>query len=153
MESIAQDAKRMSFLFHYGVLDGLAVIAWADAAIVQMDSPPDALLELSTTAPEQTADLLSYLDRLSSGAESWSALKSAIPRIRDFVASRPDRAEAIANQLFLTGCYGAGDVPEDLRFIFRYDDAFSLAREGQYGDTQTVYQEFLHEMERFTEAA
>ena len=154
MQSIAQDAQRVSLLFQYGVLDASAVIAWADAAIVQMDSPPDSLLELSTTAPDKTADVLSCLHRLSSDAEFWSALRSAIPQLRDFVASHPDHAESIANHLFLTVCrFPVSELPDDLHFIYRFDDAFSLAREGTYGDTETVYREFVHEMERFTQAA
>lgn len=154
MQSITQDAQRVSLLFQYGVLDAVAVIAWADEAIVQMESPPEALLELSTTAPHRTADILSSLHRLSSGAEFWPALGSAIPQLRDFVGFHPDRAESIANHLFLTVCgFGVGDVPDDLHFIYRIDDAFSLAREGTYGDTETVYREFIHEMERFTPVA
>ena len=152
MQSIKQDAQRVSLLFQYGVLDANAVIAWAAGVIVQMQSPPDALLELCTAAPERTADVLSCLHCLSSGAEFWPALRSAIPQLRAFVESHPDRAESIANHMFLTACsFGVGDVPEDLNFIYRFDDAFSLAREGTYGDTNTVRREFVHEMERFTD--
>ena len=148
MQSTPQDAQRVSLLFQYGVLDASAVIGWADAAIVQMDSPPDALLELSATAPEKTADVLSCLHCLSSGAEFWPALRSAMPQLRDFVVSHPERAESIAYHLFLTACgFGVADVPGDLHFIYRIDDAFSLARDGSYGDTESVYREFVHEME------
>ena len=112
------------------------------------------MLKLSTAAPDRTADILSCLHRLSSGAEFWPALRSTIPQLRDFVASHPDRAESIANHLFLTACsFEVGDVPDDLHFIYRFDDAFSLAREGTYGDTQTVYRDFVHELERFTPVA
>jgi hypothetical protein len=154
MQSITQDAQRVSLRFQYGVLDAAAVIAWSDGAIVQMESPPDALLELSTTAPDRTADVLSCLHRLSSGAEFWPALRSALPQLRDFVAAHPDRAESIANHLFLTVVrFPVAELPDDLHFIYRFDDAFSLAREGTYGDTETVYREFIHEMERFTPVA
>jgi len=153
MQSIAQDAQRVSLLFQYGVLNANAVTAWADAAIVQMDTPPDALLELSTTPPDRTVDVLACLHRLSSGAEFWSALRSAMPQLRDFVASHPERAESIANHLFLTACSFVEDVPEDLRFMYRFHDAFSLARDGTYGDTESVYREFVNELERFTNSA
>lgn len=134
------------------MLDAAAVIVWADKAILQMQSPPDALLELSSTAPDKTSDVLSHLHRLNSGAQFWPALRSAIPQLRDFVASHPDRAESIANHLFLTACsFDVGEVPEDLLFIHRYDDAFSLARDGTYGDRETVFREFVREMERFPE--
>ena len=38
-----------------------------------------------------------------------------------------------------------------LRFIYQFDDAFALARNGSYGDTKTVYREFVEAMEKFTE--
>ena len=54
-----------------------------------------------------------------------------MPRLRDYVATHRHRAEAIANQLFLTVCsYNSPEVPDDLRFAYRFDDAFSLAHEG-----------------------
>src|SRR5262245_28053964 len=125
MQSITQDAQRVSLLFQYGVLDAAAIVTWADEAIVQIESPPAALLALSTTALDKTADILSCLHRLSSGAEFWPALRSAIPQIRDFIVAYPDRADALANHLFLTACsFGISDVPDDLRFVYRFDDAF-----------------------------
>ena len=137
-------------LIQYGVLDASAVIAWADAMIVEMETPPDSLLELSTTAPDKTAEILSCLRRLSTGADFWTAFRSALPMLRDYVASHRDRAESIASHLFLTACgFGVGDVPEDLHFVYRFDDAFSLSREGTYGDPETVYREFIHSFMRW----
>jgi hypothetical protein len=154
MTEIAQDAERMSLLLQYGVASGDDVVSWADSLITRLDSSPDSLLELSTTAPSKTADLLSCLRRLSVGADFWTALRSAIPRLRDYVAAHPDRAEGIANHLFLTVCsFSALDVPDDLHFLYRFDDAFSLAREGTYGTPETVLQEFLHELDKFKPAA
>src|SRR5687767_1859494 len=104
MDSLVQEAQQMSLLFQYGVLDANAVIAWADGKLVQMDLPPDSLIELSTTAADRTAEIFSCLHRLSSDAEFWRALRSAMPRLREFVLSHSDRAESIANHLYLTVC-------------------------------------------------
>jgi hypothetical protein len=154
MQSITQDAQRTSLLFSYGVLDAAAVIAWADEAIVQAKSPSNALLDLSMAAPDKTEDILSCLHRLSAGAEFWPAFRSALPQIRDFIVTHPDRADAIANDLFLTACsFGFSDVPDDLRFIYRIDDAFSMARDGTYGDRNTAYRDFIDALEKFTPGA
>ncbi len=154
MHPITQDAQRINLLFHYGVFAADAVIGWADAKIVELNSPPDSLLDLSMTAPDKTADIDSCLNRLGSGAEFWSALRSAIPQIREFIASHPDGVESIANHLFLSVCrFPFSDVPDDLHFIYRFEDAFSLAREGIYGEPKTVYREFMHELEKFTQVA
>ena len=150
MQTIAHDAQRMSLLFQYGVLTGDEVISWADSVIVQMDSPPDSLLQLSMTAPDKTGDIISHLRQLSSGSDYWAALRSAIPQIRDFVVAHPDGAESIANHLFHTACHAPDRVPKDLHFMFRFDDAFSLARDGVYGEPQAVYRDFICELEKFT---
>jgi len=44
-------------------------------------------------------------------------------------------------------------VPDDLHFVYRFDDAFSLAREGTYGEPQSVYRDFVHELDKFTQVA
>ncbi len=144
----------MSLFFQDGVFDGSAIIAWADAMIVEMETPPDSLLELSTTASEKTADILSCLNRLSAGAEFWKAFGSVMPLLREYLSSHRDRAKNIATQLCLTASdFSGGDVPQDFRFVYRLEDAFSLAQEGMCGDPESVYQEFIHELERFIELA
>jgi hypothetical protein len=154
MQSIAKDAQRMSLLFQWGVATADEIISWADSLIVHMDSPLDSLLELSTTSPAKTGDILSCLHRLSGGADFWAAFRCALHRVRDYVASHPERAEAIANHLFLAACgFSVSDVPDDLHFAYRFDDAFSLAREGTCGEPQTVYRGFIHELDKFTQVA
>ena len=79
MKSIAHDAQQMGLLFEYGVVTGNEIVAWADSAIVQLDSLPDSLLQLSLTAPDNTADIISHLHLLASGSDFWDALRSVIP--------------------------------------------------------------------------
>jgi len=146
---IAQDALRVSFLFQYGVLTANDVIGWADSMIVRLDSSPDLLLEISMISTEKTADIVSCLNRLGSEANHWAGLRAAFPQIRQFIITHPDQAVRIANQLFTTTCFSPQPVPKDLKFMFLYDDAFSLARDGVYGESKAVYSSFIAELERF----
>lgn len=149
MKTIAHDSQRMSLLFEYGVVTGTEVVAWADTVIVQLDSLPDSLLQLSLTAPDNTADIISHLHQLALGSDFWAALRSVISQIREFIIEHPDQAENIANHLFLTACFVHNKVPKDLQFMFRFDDAFSLAQDGIYGEPQTVYRDFVQELGKF----
>jgi hypothetical protein len=149
MQSIAKEAQRISLLFDYGVLTGNEVIAWADSVIVELDSPPDSLIELSTVAPERTGDIISHLHRLSTGSDFWVAVKSAIPQIRDFIAAHPNRAEDIANHFYRTACSRMADIPKELNFFFRFDDAFSLANQGILGERRDIYRDFINELTEF----
>ncbi len=150
MQRIAPAAKQIALVFEYGVLAADAVIAWADAMIVESDIPPDSLIELSLTDPSRTADFISLLNQLSADAEFWPAMKSAIPRIKDFVVKHPESAEGIANHLFRAACeFPVSEVPDDLQFIYSIDDAFSLAHQGIYGEPEAVLRDFIEEMEKF----
>jgi hypothetical protein len=146
---IAHEALRVSFLFQYGVLTADEVIGWADSMIIQLDSLPDSLLELSMISTEKTADIVSCLRRLRSEGDYWAALRAGFPQIRQFIISHPDQAERIANQLFRTACFSPQPIPKDLNFMFSYDDKFSLARDGIFGDLQAVYSSFIAELEKF----
>lgn len=153
MSQLSQDAKRLSLLFDHGVATADEVIRWADLQIEAMDSPPEALLALSTISPNRTADIISVLHELSRGAEFWTAFRAALGRIHDQVASHPHHAEQLAKQFYFTVVrFSPAEVPDDLRFLYRLDDAFSLAREGTYGEPESVHREFLRELERFKQA-
>jgi trans-aconitate methyltransferase len=152
MPPYAQDAKRLSLLFDYGVATDREVIQWADSQIVALDSPPDALIQLAVTRPTDTAAIISHLHTLSAEAEFWPAFRAALGRLHDHVVSRPADAERIANDIYLTVLMFP-DVPAEFYFAYRFDDAFSLARDGTFGDEETVRREFIHELQRFTPAA
>jgi hypothetical protein len=153
MLTIAQDAQRISLLFEYGVVSGTDVVGWSDSVILQMDSPPYELIELSLTAPDKTADIMSHLHQLSAGSDFWSALRSAMPQIRNFVVARPEQASSIAHHLFFTAVLNPDNVPKDLSFMFRYDDEFWLAEGGIHRDPETVHRNFIHELSKFAPAA
>ncbi len=145
MLSFVDDARQMGLLFKFGAVSVSEVIVWADAAIIQMESPPYALLELSIA--REPAEILTCLNQLSIGANFWMCFRRIIPQLRKDLAAHPERAESIANHMYLTTFdFTRSEVPADLSFIYRYDDAFSLARQGIYGQTETVYQEFMAEL-------
>ncbi|MBI3880757.1 MAG: hypothetical protein HY301_11955 [Verrucomicrobia bacterium] len=152
MPPYAQDAKRLSLLFDYGVATDREVIEWADSQIVTLDSPPDALMQLAVTRPTDTAAIISHLHTLSAEAEFWPAFRTALARLHQHVLAHPDDAERIANDIYRTVLMFT-DVPAEFSFAYRFDDAFSLAREGTFGDEGTVRREFTDELQRFTTAA
>lgn len=149
--AFANDAQRLSLLFDYGVVTAHEVIQWADSQIVISESPPGPLIELSTTAPNQTADVISHLHALSAGADFWQALRAAVPRLHEYLTSNPKDAERIANALYRT-VITARDVPTDFQFAYLYDDAFSLVRENVYGDIETIRKDFIREFGKFPSA-
>lgn len=151
MPQLAHEAKRLSLLFNYGVATEREIIEWADSQIVALDSPPDALLQLASTRPNDTAAFISHLHTLSAGAEFWPAFRAAMARLHQHVVAHPADSARIANEIFRTVVMFS-DVPSEFIFAYRYDDAFSLAREGTFGDEEAVRSEFADELRRFTTA-
>ena len=149
MPPYTQDAKRLSLLFHYGVATEREIIEWADSQIAVLNPTPEALIELSLTPSNKTEDFISHLHALSADAEFWPSFRAALPRLLDHLASRPEDAERIANELYRTVLMDPS-VPKDFHFAYRFDDAFSLAREGTYGNEDDVRREFINELKRFT---
>ncbi|HLX70536.1 MAG TPA: hypothetical protein VKV04_12995 [Verrucomicrobiae bacterium] len=151
MPPYTQDAKRLSLLFDYGVAAAREVIDWADSQIVALDSPPDALMQLAVTRPDDTGAIISHLHALSTEAEFWSAFRAVLGRLHRHVVSHPDDAARIATHLYRTAVM-LSKVPREFSFIYGYDDAFVLAKDGTYGDADTVLKEFTEDLQRFTTA-
>ena len=79
----------------------------------------------------------------------WQAFRALLGELHGYITAHPDRAETVASELYRTVVWSEPDeVPEDLNFIYHFDDAFSLAREG-FGETRAVLAEFLSELEKF----
>ena len=154
MSAIAQEAQRMSLLFEIGVIDAGSVIDWADSQIVAADSPPTSLIELSTTSSERVGDIISHLHTLAQGADFWPAFRSALSTLHEHVSTHPNDAGRVAGELYRRAAFTApSSIPPDLRFLYRYGDAFDLAHQGVYGDMSAVRKEFICELEKFTSAA
>ena len=140
----------MSFMLQYGLASGVDVVKWADAQIIALDSPPGSLIDLSMTPTGQTADLLSHLRALASGADIWAAFREVLGPLHDYVGSKPSQAEDVACELLRTAAWiDPEGMPEDLHFLYHFDDAFFLAKDGSFGRPEDVVRDFLTELARF----
>ncbi len=140
----------MLLMLQFGVANGEDIVRWADSQIIALDSPPESLIDLSTTPPSQIADQLTYLHALASGADYWAAFRRMLGHLHDYLAANPGRAQDIANGLFRTAERSPmGDLPKDLSFVYRIDEAFSLANDGIYGKPEAVLRDFLSELAKF----
>jgi hypothetical protein len=107
------------------------------------------LIELASTRPTDAAAIISHLHTLSEGAEFWPAFRAALARIYQHVVAHPGDAGRIANDIYRTVLM-LSDVPNEFSFVYHFDDAFSLAQEGTFGDEEMVRKEFIEELRKFT---
>src|SRR2546425_5390685 len=132
MNSLCQDAQRVSLMFQFGLIRGQAVVDWADSQIIALDSPPPTLIELSTTPISRTADLLSHLGALASGADYWEAFRMVLGLFYQRVASHPERTGRLASELYsrLVSTWPRmvpDETPMDLQFLYEFDLALEVA--------------------------
>lgn len=151
MPPYAHDAQRLSLLFGYGAATHREVIEWADSQIGALESLPDALLQLAVTRPGDTAAMLSNLLALSAEAEFWPAFRAALAHLHAHVIAHPHEAAQIAHHIYLSVAT-LSDVPDEFSFVNHFDDAFTLARDGTFGDEDTVRREFIEFLRRFVAA-
>jgi hypothetical protein len=152
MTPLADDALKWGLLLEYGVPVERDVIAWADARIEETEAPPATLIDLATTPPERTAAILSHLHAIGSGGDLWIALRAAMARLHAHLLAEPAAAERVAAGLYRTAVT-ARHVPDDFKFAYHFDDAFSLAATGTYGKTGDVRKEFLNALTHVTPKA
>jgi hypothetical protein len=151
MPPYAHDAQRLSLLFGYGAATHREVIEWADSQIGALESLPDPLLQLAVTLPGDTAAIMAHLHTLGSGAEFWPAFRAALARLHAHVVAHPRDAARIAHHIYLSVAT-LSDVPDEFSFVNHFDDAFTLARDGTFGDEDTVRREFIEVLRRFVAA-
>jgi hypothetical protein len=149
MSSLVQEAATELFLLNLGVRSTADVVRWSDAIIAKEDSPHGMLIELSTTPLERIDRFTSILSDLGTGSDYWASVREAMPALHDFVVAHPEEAERIASSLYIIAAGELDRIPKEFSFIYRFDDAFYLAREGTYGRLEDVHAEFIAELARF----
>ncbi len=148
MLTLADDAHSVFLLFNYGVFSGTDVIRWAEKRVAESDVPTDALLELTWTLPDNTADIISHLNSLMRGAGLCSAFKKVLGNVYDYVASNPNEAERISHRLLGTLVTMRNDRDaSQFYFLYRIDDDF----EDVYKERSAVLKCFLNELQKFAD--
>jgi hypothetical protein len=147
--SIAQKSAREWFLFTIGVKKAEDIVAWADRVIAEEERPDARILDLSTTSPERTDVFVAELGRLKDGGDIWRAVADGLDAVHDFVVAHPEEAERIAQALYSVASWYPKGMPDEFSFIFHFDDAFYLAKEGIYGGTDAVYADFVAHLKRY----
>ena len=143
MKSYAQEAENLRLLFIAGIASIDDVVAWADRTISTLPEYDDDLTEISLGATVPMAEMEARLHRVSVDADTFEAIRNLAGRMHRTLVSDRSRARDFAR--LLNGLLAESDyrVPEDLRFMYRVDDAFYLAESGQWGTLKEVIDELI----------
>lgn len=151
MSIFAEDAQRVFWLLNYGVMSGADVIKWAEDRVAGIDLPPDPLLELTWTKPENTAEIISHLNSLKNGADFSEAFRRVLSCLHDYIATHPADAERIADRLLNTlAGFPIEEKTREFHFLYRCSDYFEHAQQGREIEQSAVLKDFLSELQKFS---
>jgi len=132
-----------------GVFTVDAVIDWIDSEIASAESPQDLLLDLTLMKASNPKDVLSKLQRLSSGADNMLALRRVLGEMYPLLQSNSKYGPTFAKGLYEIFVEFDYDVPEDLTAICAIDDDYSMAIQGTFGTEKAANEGFLDFLEPF----
>lgn len=142
MKTIEQDAARLAFLFDLGMVSAQEVITWADDAIVRLEKPSHALIELSVSSP---SSLSTALRSLAVSTDVWAGVSEALPFVLKALEEKPHLARRVAREFYHLVKSANYRVPERYSFFMRADDDFDLAESGMFVFDE-VYQRFIEDI-------
>jgi hypothetical protein len=142
MKDLRNDAARLSFLHDIGIISSEEVVQWADTLIVSEEKPSQALIELSTSSGKMVGDVLRHM---AIGADVWSPVEAALPKILQHVLEQPTSAPIVARAFYHIAVTQRYEVPQHFRFILSAEDDFDLAESGVH-KADEAYQWFVDDL-------
>ena len=148
-----RDVPKEAAYFREALWLGMAsvgdVVSWSDSIIEESSRPDAALVEISCMHKAHPLDVLHVLEFMSQGISTVEALPEVLGRAHAKLVADPRCGRALARGLygvFVRCDYG---VPEELRDIGWFDDAFDLAEQGVYGSVDDVQAALVRFMAQF----
>ncbi len=133
VDLLKTEAARLRLGITWGWLPVSTAVLWADAIIAGNDAPPAALLDVSLGGQLDPGEMAALLAAVPGSHDEAAALRVALQDLRKWIGADMNRSEQAArwlNAAAVNGDLNALPIGED---VFGLDDAFSLARGGQWG--------------------
>jgi len=153
MRDIQNEAAYLREALRLGAACVGDVVSWSDSVIAESAVPDDAFIEISSMHKAHPLDVLHVLESLSEHVSTIEVLPSVLGLAHEKLVVNPSYGRALAKALY--GIYVKCDynVPDELRDIGWFDDAFDLGAQGTYGSVENALEELLQFTKRFAEDA
>jgi hypothetical protein len=136
--NIEIEAAARMFAVKYGAVELSELIAWADAIILKLETPPTELFDISLA--KSLSQTVSALNELSIGALSNKPelSKAIFGILHNYLNSENPNYERISKALF--DMYMENLIPdsESGQYMVSYWDELDLAELGYYGDVEEI---------------
>jgi len=149
MRDIPREAAYYREALRLGAVSVEDVVSWSDSVIAESSMPDIAFIELSSMGKAHPLDLLHVLQSMSENVSMIEVLAEVLGLAHAKLVADPRYGRALARALYDIYVECDYEVPEELRDIGWFDDAFALAEQGTYGTVDGVQQELLRFTKQF----
>jgi hypothetical protein len=153
LRDIPKEAAYCREALRLGAASVADVVSWSDLVIAESPMPDIAFIQLSSMGKASPLDVLHVLQALSETVSALEALPEVLALAHAKLAADPGYARVLARALYGIYVSCGYEVPEELRDIGWFDDAFDLAEQGTYGTADGVREELLRFTKQFAECA
>ncbi len=130
-----------------GVVQTADVVQWADDWIERLETPPDALLEVSLNG-KRLNDLIHSLGVVADPQFSPESVELLCRLLHKHLVQKPDELHRVVHLLYRATVQGV--LPDTFAHeVYRLDDFFDLAVQGSYGTVDDLYSETVEILERY----
>ena len=135
--------KYFAFGLRLGLVEPTLVQEWVNEQISLSEAVSDELLDLAYIDSTRKKQMYSLLTAMPDENDDYEALRSLFSDVMKERLNDINFCAQLARELYLI--FGAHnyECPDDFGFISHFDDAFSLAFQGVWGDPEMVQVEFI----------
>ncbi|THF68866.1 hypothetical protein E7T06_14455 [Deinococcus sp. Arct2-2] len=144
---VALEARVFYHLLIADVVQTVDVVRWADGWIVQLQTPPEALLEVSLNG-KRLNDLIHSLRELADPKFSSDSVEMLCRMLHQHLVQQPDELQRVVRLLY--GANVEGVLPDQFAHeVSMLDDLLDLAFQGSYGTVDDIHSETVDILERY----
>ncbi|MFC4637842.1 hypothetical protein [Deinococcus hohokamensis] len=130
-----------------GIGEAADVVRWADGWIAQLETPPDALLDVSLNG-KRVNDLIHSLGELAAPRLTSESLPLLCRILHGHLVQKPDELRRVVRLLYWANVERV--LPDEFAHdVYMLDDSLDLAGEGIYGTVEEIYSETVDILERY----
>ena len=149
MHPLAQEAAEFESALKCGLATPDEVIDWAESKFAGTSEYDDTLADLSICNGNSAKAILPLLQRISTGADEFAALRNTLGRMHASLQSDPTKGQYFAKFLYSQATIHDYDLPSDLHFMVGAEDDYYLAAQGYLDGVDSATERLLDHLQPF----
>jgi hypothetical protein len=147
VDLLKSEAARLKLGIAWGWVPVSSAVAWADAIITARDAPPAAVLDISLGGQLSAGQMAALLEAVPGAHDEAAALRGTLQDLRRWIGDDFSRSEQAAHWLYAAAASGDLNAVALGIDVYGLEDAFSLARSGQWGTLAEAHARVISDLD------